>query len=151
MTSGNGFTIRLPGTWAFTNESYPSDHSTYLWSDPTDQLSRVEVVGSGCVGCVSNPNTGYNKIEPAEALPSGVISSAPISTCKVAYVATYSGDYTATSVPADSYPDNGMIVVIDESGKPGGYFRIDLWLPSVQHALATSILDSFALTDASTC
>ena len=103
------------------------------------------------MGCVSNPTTGYNKIEPAEALPSGVAASTAISTCKVAYVAKYSGDYTATSVPADSYPDNGMIVAIDKSGQPGGYFKVDLWLASAQHALATSILDSFILTDASTC
>ena len=151
MSAGGGFTIRLPGTWTFTNESYPSDHSTYLWTDPTDQLSRVEVVASGCVGCVSNVNTGYNKIEPAEALPSGVTASTSISACKVAYVAKYSGDDTASSVPADSYPDNGLIVVIDKSGEPGGYFEVDLWLPTSQHALATSILNSFTLTNSSTC
>jgi len=151
MSAGTGFTIRLPGSWTFTNESYPSDHATYLWTDPTDQFSRVEVVASGCVGCVSNVNTGYNKIEPAEALPSGVITSKSISACKVAYVANYSGDYTATSIPADSYPDNGLIVVIDNSGHPGGYFRVDLWLPGDQHTLATSILNSFTLTNSSTC
>ena len=151
MSAGDVFTILLPGTWTFANESYPSDHSTYLWTDPTDPLSRIEVVVSGCVGCISNVKTGYNKIEPAEALPSGVTASTSISACKVAYVAKYSGDNTATSVPADSYPDNGLIVVIDNSGQPGGYFEVDLWLPSVQHALATSILNSFTLTNSSTC
>ncbi len=151
MSAGQGFTIRLPGTWTFTNESYPSDHSTYLWTDPTDPLSRVEVLASGCVGCVSNVNTGYNEIEPAQALPTGVTASTSISPCKVAYAATFSGDDTATSVPADSYPDNGLIVVIDDGGRPGGYFKVDLWLPGTQHALATSILNSFTLTSASTC
>ncbi len=151
MTAGNGFTIDLPNNWTFTNETYPSDHSTYLWTDPADQLSRVEVTASGCVGCVSNVNGGDNEILPAEALPSGATGSTSISTCKVGYVATYSGDDTATSVPPDSYPDNGLVVVIDMGGRPDGYFRVDLWLPAGQHALASSILNSFALTDASTC
>src|SRR5689334_17645859 len=47
-----GFVVRVPADWLYRNASYPSDHSTELWTSPADKASRLKVEVSGCVGCV---------------------------------------------------------------------------------------------------
>jgi len=139
--SGSGYTIDLPGTWTFTNESYPSDHSTFLWADPNNEDNRVELVVSGCVGCAENMSTGQP--DPQGLVPSGTSSITQLSPCKVAYAGSYTGGYTAHAVPPDPYPDNGLIVVLLDSGRVDGSWEVDLWLQPGEQTLATQILNSF--------
>lgn len=134
---GGSYSVMLPANWVFRNASYPSDHYTNLWYAPGDVLSKLEVVGSGDVGAVSvnaNPGEPY----PQGDLPTGVTTTHKFSRWVLGYQA-YTND--------DPYPDNGLIVILHPNGEVNGYVRADLWLRSSEHALATTILNSFKAGD----
>ena len=40
---------------------------------------------------------------------------------------------------------NGIAIVTRQNGRIDGYVSVELWLPPSQHALATTILNSFRL------
>jgi hypothetical protein len=129
---GGGYSAQLPRGWRFANASYPSDHSTHLWFDPANALRKMEVVLSGCVGCVSSggaPN-------PSGGLPTDVVARTRLNRWEIAFEA-YSSD--------DPYPDNGLVIVMHQGSHVEGYVEVGLWLPAKQHSTATTILDSFRL------
>lgn len=133
-TGPRGFyTVPLPATWRFKDASYPSDHATHLWYDPTNPLKKLEVVVSGCVGCVSRHN--YTDPYPQGELPQGVTRTYRIAPGKLAFTA-----YTTD----DPYPENGVVIVTRHGRAIDGSITLQLWLPPSQHKLATYILDNFA-------
>jgi hypothetical protein len=131
-----GYSVLLPTGWRFRDASYPSDHATHLWYQPSNALLKMSVVLSDCVGCVSQ-NLDDTKPNPRGELPQGVVSTYRISKWVLAYEA-FSSD--------DPYPDNGMVIVTHRGARVTGSVIVGLWLPQRQHALATTILNSFHIT-----
>jgi len=43
----------------------------------------------------------------------------------------------------DPWTANGISLVMQQRGQIDGYVSVELWLPPSQHALATTILNSF--------
>lgn len=133
---GHDYTVKLPGSWRFRDATTPSDHSTHLWSNPNDALSKMQVVFSGCVGCAEDMNTGAPN--PDALLPPNTVSHVRLNKWATAFEA-YDTD--------DPYPNNGLIIVLrDSTGAVAGYASVNLWLPETSHALATTILNSFKVT-----
>ena len=129
---GGGYRVELPSTWRFANASYPSDHATHLWFDPADALRKMLVVLSGCVGCAEtngHPN-------PRAGVPAGATNVKRLSASEDAFQ-NFTDD--------DPWVANGVSIVIRQNGRIDGYASVELWLPPAQHALATTILNSFRL------
>ncbi len=122
-----GYSILVPASWTFHNESYPSDHSTLVWSDPSDPAQKIQLVFSGCYGCSHNEGTGAPQPEVGGGVR--VTSTDSISPTRLAYAALSSDD---------PYPDNGLVIVTKQ-----GYTQIDCWLPQSAHHVATLILNSY--------
>jgi hypothetical protein len=130
---GGAYSVELPHGWRFENASYPSDHSTHLWFDPANALRKMEVVLSGCVGCVSSGAAPH----PSGGLPADVVARTRLNRWELAFEA-YSSD--------DPYPEHGLVIVVHRGSKIGGYVEVGLWLPAREHSQATAILDSFHLS-----
>lgn len=130
---GGGYTVELPPTWRFANASYPSDHATHLWFDPVNALRKMLVVRSGCVGCAQT----NGKPNPAAGVPRGATHVIRLSPSEDAFQ-NFTDD--------DPWPANGISIVTRQAGKIDGYVSVELWLPPSQHALATTILNSFRVT-----
>jgi hypothetical protein len=130
---GGGYRVELPSTWRFANASYPSDHATHLWFDPADALRKMLVVLSGCAGCAET--NGHPT--PAAGVPQGATSVKRLSA---------SEDVFANFTEDDPWVANGVSIVIRQNGRIDGYVSVELWLPPAQHALATTILNSFQPT-----
>jgi hypothetical protein len=131
-TSPGGYRVELPSDWKFQNAGSVGDHFTELWYDPTDPLRKLQVVGSGCAGCVEDQQ---GNPDASQAVPAGS-SSFVISPTKVGYL---------VYEPDNPNPDNGLIVVVTVGQTSNGYFEVDLFLPQSQHSIATSILNGFTV------
>ena len=70
-------------------------------------------------------------------MPSGAVRSFKVSRWKVGFL-TYTTD--------DPYPANGWVIVLRDRNGVSGSVTVQLWLPKNQHALATRILNSFAVS-----
>lgn len=126
-----GWKVGIPASWKFKDASYPSDHSTWFWTDLSDHRSKLRVVLSGCVGCVSKNFDGVTP-NPRADLPTGaVVTAAPNR---------YTILYSKASSP---YPDEGKIVVMRQGRQITGSLIADVWLPKGESAEAAQILDSF--------
>jgi len=128
---GNGFSIQLPSDWKFRDASYPSDHSTYYWYDPHDAFAKLEVIGSGCVGCVTKNNDGVTP-DPSGEVPQG----ATITANADPYVTSFNTFDTPYTV-------KGLVVVTHRGAGVTGSWIVELWLPDKKQAEATEILASF--------
>lgn len=127
--SGQGYSIAVPSSWKYVDASIPSDHSTFLYTDPNNALRKLQVVVSGCSGCVMNvQDTNDTSLHPENVVPQGA-STYRISQRKIAF---------ETYTDGEPYPDNGIIIAATD-----GYVEADLWLPDSEHATATRILNSF--------
>jgi hypothetical protein len=129
---GGGYSVELPSTWRFANATYPSDHATHLWFDPVNALRKMLVVLSGCVGCAEKDGAP----NPAAGVPQGATGVVRLS-------ATEDGFQIFTN--DDPWVANGISIVMRHDGQIEGYASVELWLPRSQHALATTILNSFHL------
>lgn len=129
---GGGYSVKLPSTWRFANASYPSDHATHLWFDPANALRKMVVVLSGCVGCAETDG----RPNPAAGVPPSATDVTRLSTSEDAFQ-DFSDD--------DPWVANGISIVTRQDGRIDGYVSAELWLPRSQHALATTILNSFRL------
>ncbi len=127
---GGGYSVELPSTWRFANASYPSDHDTHLWFDPVNALRKMLVVLSGCAGC---------------AQQEGARAGVPQYATNVERLSA-SEDVFQNFTDDDPWTANGISIVTRQNGGFDGYVSVELWLPPSQHALATTILDSFRLT-----
>jgi hypothetical protein len=133
-TKYQSYRVLLPPSWRFRDASYPSDHATFLWYDPTNPLRKLLVVVSGCVGCVSTNLDGRHPYPQGE-LPDEATNTYRISPWKLAF-----SGYTTD----DPYPENGLVVVLAHGGRIVGSAIARLWLPQREHGLATRILNSFS-------
>ena len=128
--AGGGYSVELPSTWRFANASYPSDHATHLWFDPANALRKMLVVLSGCAGC---------------ALQEGAKAGVPQYATNVHRLSA-SEDVFQVFTDDDPWTANGISILTRYHGRVAGYVSVELWLPPSQHALATTILNSFRLT-----
>ena len=134
-----GFRIELPAGWHYRDATYPSDHSTELWTAPGDPKSRLEVNVSGCVGCVERESctlksTGCGPY-PAADVPHGTISKRAVGKWAEEFVAR---------VPGSPYLDRGLVVIRHQGNAIRDWAFVQLWLPAAQKQLADSILAGFA-------
>jgi hypothetical protein len=129
---GGGYSVKLPSTWRFANASYPSDHATHLWFDPANALRKMLVVLSGCVGCAES----HGRPNPAAGVPQYATHVTRLSASEDAFQ-NFTDD--------DPWTANGISIVIRQDGRIDGYASVELWLSPSQHALATTILNSFRL------
>jgi hypothetical protein len=142
------YSVLIPTNWVYKDLSYPSDHTTDLWYDPSSPEQRIEVLTSGCAGCVGAIEQAP---VPSKAVPPGMTTSASISACRLEYAGQYGGDFAASPTISDSLPDSGLVAVISRPGRVvDGFVRMDVWLPSAQRALAEQILHSFQLDSPNT-
>jgi hypothetical protein len=130
----HGYKLLLPSNWRYRDASYPSDHSTYLWYDPANPLRKMIITMSGCVGCVDT-NFDPHRPNPKGELPIDATGLYWISPWKLAF---------SGYVTDDPYPENGLVIVLQQQHAVAGSAIVQLWLPSSQHALATRILNSFS-------
>jgi hypothetical protein len=134
-----GFTVKVPSSWHYKDASYPSDHSTELWTDPADPKSKLEVEVSGCVGCVERQSCVLHNKRcgpfPAGVVPKGTISESMVDPWSVQFVARGAGT---------PYKDRGLVVIRHDGNKISDWAYVQLWLPDSQKQLADAILASFA-------
>jgi hypothetical protein len=127
------YRVLVPVGWRYRNATYPSDHSTEFWFSPTNPLEKLEVISSGCEGCVSVNYDGHTP-NPYGMLPDGVFQKHLLNR----YVATFSG-----LVSDDPYPMNGVVVVTHQGTKITGSWVVSLWLPYSLRTTATQMLNGF--------
>ena len=123
-------TLLAPAGWAFADESIPSDHDDLLLYDPANPAARIEVSGSGCVGCIVD-DTG--KVNPLGPLPSGTVSS---------FVFNHGLSAGFQEGSADGYAVNGVLSLLGTKKDPQGYVIVRLALPTSDTDLARRILNS---------
>jgi hypothetical protein len=127
-------TIELPADWRFRDASYPSDHSTWFWYDPGDAFAKLEIVDSGCEGCVSKSVNGVTVANARAMVPGDAVVTAAPDPFTVAY-----------RVFDAPYSDDGMVIVTRKGSKITGSVILDLWLPDRRAAEAAQILASLRL------
>jgi len=104
-----------------------------MWIALANAPRKMEVVLSGCVGCVSSGGAP----DPSGGLPAGVVARTRLNRWELAFEA-YSSD--------DPYQQHGIVIVVHRGSKIAGYVEAGLWLPAREHSQATAILDSFHLS-----
>lgn len=129
------YRVLVPVGWRYTDTSYPSDHTTEVWRDPADPGPALTVVRSGCSGCVE---TSINQPtpDPSLVLPAGVTQRTTVDQWTLDYraAASASGDV-----------DFGRVEILHDGARITGYVRLDLVLAQGDEAVASRILDSFAI------
>lgn len=129
------YTVSLPATWQFANNSVPSDHQTNTWSDPSDADSSLTVVLSGCEGCVKAAPTSPTP-DPSGVLPAGATVTRTVQPWQIFYTDT---------APSSGYTDFGSILVTHNGTAVTGYAKVDLVIPTSESAAANAVLGSFTL------
>jgi len=141
-TARHGYRLLLPSGWRFLDASYPSDHFTDFYVDPTDPNARLVVVGSPCQHCVTQG------LSSKVAFPPGVTGRYRLDRYRVSWSApgaSWKPFFVWGQSPADTYRLDGITW-----GGPAlqfGYIQVGLWLPASAHATATRILDSVTLSN----
>lgn len=123
-------TLLAPAGWAFADESIPSDHDDLLLYDPANPAARIEVSGSGCVGCIVDDN---GKVDPLRPLPAGTVSS---------FLFNHGLSAGFQEGSADGYAVNGVLSLLGTKKDPQGYVLVRLALPATDTDLARRILNS---------
>lgn len=131
--SVSGVTLQVPSSWAFADQSIPSNHNNLLFYDPANPAARVEITGSGCVGCVFPPDAA--QADPRLAVPAGTVSSFLFA------AGTRAGFAERQAL---GYDVNGIVVITGSLSSPNGYLIVRTGLPPEDHTLASTILDSVA-------
>lgn len=140
--SKHGYRLLVPLSWRQIDASYPSDHFTDLYVDPTDANARLVVVGSPCVHCVTIG------LSSAVAFPTGTTGHHRLDRYRVAWSApgpSWRPFFVWGTAASDPYRLDGLTW-----GGPAlqqGYVEAGVWLPTASHPIATRILNSFTLSD----
>jgi hypothetical protein len=132
------FRVRVPADWRYRDATYPSDHSTELWTSPHDRASRLKVEVSACVGCVLTQSCilSHRNCRPApeNLVPGRVISKRKLDRWRIRYVARV----------ADSrYPVHGLVAVVHGASEIRGFALARVWTPPSKAGVADAILSSF--------
>jgi hypothetical protein len=140
-TSHNGFRVKVPAGWRYRNATYPSDHSTEIWTSSADRASRLDVEVSACVGCVEPrscvlSNTSCGVPAPEAALPAHVLSKRRLDRWRIAYVARD---------PGSPYPVHGEVAIVHEGSHIRGFALARVWLPAAEAGTADAVIGSFTL------
>ncbi|HLK16996.1 MAG TPA: hypothetical protein VKT78_19480 [Fimbriimonadaceae bacterium] len=141
-SSRNGYRLLLPDGWRYLNASYPSDHFTDYYVDPTDANARLVVIGSACEHCAT---VGLSS---EIAFPSGTTGHYRLDRYRVAWSAPGTS-WTPFTVWGKAPPDTYSLSGVTWGGPALGlgYLEVDLWLPVSSHHLATRILNSLTLAN----
>lgn len=126
-----GARLLVPAGWAVSDESIPSDHIDLIAYDPANPSARIEISGSGCVGCVQSPVGG--NADPKRVLPTLTVSS---------FVFDHGLRAGFQEHSADGYDVNGVVVILGSISKPRGYYYVRVAFPPPDHATASEILNS---------
>ncbi|MGD0713538.1 MAG: hypothetical protein ABSB24_05060 [Gaiellaceae bacterium] len=133
-----GFSVKLPADWRYRDASYPSDHSTEYWTDPSDAHSLLEVEVSGCVGCVQPTSCVLHQTgcgpAPQQVIPAHTLSTTKLGPWRLRFVAR---------TPGTSYLDRGLVAILHHNNQIEGFAYIQTWLPAAQAQLADTILASY--------
>jgi hypothetical protein len=132
------FRVRVPADWRYRNATYPSDHSTELWTSPADPATRLKVEVSACVGCVVPRScllraTGCRPA-PENIIPARVLSKRKLDRWRVRYVARVAGS---------RYPVHGLVTVVHSGGDIRGFALARVYTPQSSGPVADAILASF--------
>jgi hypothetical protein len=135
-----GFVVRVPADWRYRNASYPSDHSTELWTSPADPASRLKVEVSGCVGCIEPRSCILEnracRPAPGNIVPARVVSKQKLDRWRVRYVAR----------PKSSrYLERGLVSIVHQGSDIRGFALARVWVPAAKARLGDAILTSFRL------
>jgi hypothetical protein len=146
VVSGSGYSLKLPVSWRYwREENYGANAIAYFYYDPSIRWSVMTVMPDADGGGLCSPFQAHtldletpvedNLNFPVERPPSAG-GYHQLSRTKLAFEGI---------VDPDPLPDNGLVIAIPPVTN-GCYvqewWRIDLWLPESDHALATTILDS---------
>ena len=126
-----GARLLVPTGWAVSDESIPSDHNDLIAYDPANPSARIEISGSGCVGCVKSPGGG--SADPTRVLPTMTVSSFMFDHGLRAGFQEHS---------ADGYDVNGVVVIPGSISNPQGYYYVRVAFPPSDYATASKILNS---------
>jgi hypothetical protein len=146
VVSGSGYSLKLPVPWRYwREENFGANAIAYFYYDPSIRWSVITVMPDADGGGLCSPFQPHtldleNAVEDNLNFPVERPASAggyhQLSRMKLAFEGI---------VDPDPLPDNGLVIAIPPVTN-GCYvqewWRIDLWLPESDHALATTILDS---------
>lgn len=129
------FTVRVPTTWVYRDRSYPSDHSTETWRDPSRASSRLDVEVSACAGCAQPPScvlhgTGCGP-DPTQLVPENASSRRRIDRWRMSWTLGAS---------------RGLVVVLHDASGVTGFAVAVVTLPTSRARLAEAILASFRIS-----
>lgn len=146
VVSGSGYSLKLPVAWRYwRKENYGANAIAYFYYDPSIPWSVMTVMPDADGGGLCSPfqahtldleNPVTNDLNfPVEHRLSGE-GYHHLSATKLAFEGI---------VDPDPLPDNGLIIAIPPVTNGcfvREWWRIDLWLPETDHALAGTILRS---------
>jgi hypothetical protein len=130
---GGQASILVPAGWAFADESIPSDHGDEIFYDPVNPAARIEIMGSGCEGCIEDINDPNPVRQAKLGLPGDTVGY-------YLYRQGLSAGFQETN--ADGYAVNGVVAATGTDDDPTGYVIYRVSLPEADTALATKILNS---------
>ncbi len=135
-----GFRVKVPAGWRYKDATYPSDHSTELWTSPGDPRSKLKVEVSACVGCVEPQSCTLSgtgcRPAPETVLPAGVVSKTKIDRWRIRYVARNA---------SSRYPVHGLVSIVHVGDEIRGFALAQAWLPAAKAHTADAMLSSFTL------
>jgi len=132
---GGQATILVPAGWVFVDESIPSDHGDEIFYDPANPAARIEIMGSGCEGCIEDINDPNPVRQAKLGLPGDTVGY-------YLYRQGLSAGFQETD--ADGYAVNGVVAATGTDTNPTGYVIYRVALPAADTAVETKILNSFS-------
>ncbi len=136
-----GFVVSVPSSWKYRNASYPSDHTTELWTDPQNAKRKLEVQVSGCVGCVERTSCVLRNVGcgpyPAQVLPAATIQKRMIGRWSVRFIARDSNS---------PYLIYGLVTIRHKGSSIEDWAYAEVWVPATDAPVAGAILSSFRFT-----
>jgi hypothetical protein len=133
----DGFSVLVPASWIGVSQTVPSDHTDLLFYDPNNPTARLEIVQSACASCVTGTqNDRTANLTPA--LPAATTTTTPLHNAQA---------IAFSERPWLGYAVDGVVTATrGASDTITGYVLDRVALTPDQHALATTILNSFAVS-----
>lgn len=137
LVSGRGYSFELPNGWSYWRNEMGANWVEYFYRDPAIPWTAMTIEPDGCSCCLRDRST--NKLDLESALTPIVTGTYQLSPYKLGFAAT---------IDPDPLPDNGLVIAIPPvtQGCVRTWWRVDVWLPTRDHAQATAILNSVKVT-----